>query len=47
MHKKIFSRKKFFSENVCLRRKFDLRLKKTKKIFGQIFKVTVAAKKFQ
>ena len=32
-----FCMQKFFSENVCLRTKFDLRLKKKQKNFGAIF----------
>ena len=32
---------KKISENVCLRTKFDLRLTKTKKILGQIFKIVL------
>ena len=37
-HKKLnFACKKFFSENVCLHRKLDLRMKK---ILGRIFKIT-------
>ena len=46
MHTKysILHAKNFFSKNVCLRTKFDLRLKKkTKKFLGQTFKITCVA----